>query len=229
MRPSQSCWTWVSARARVTQCSLGELACGAQPCGRQALRCAAPTCPVAPHNAPPVHRRPSPLLAPLFPCLRACAGEMHFPYEWVPYIVEIQILRVGQLAILCVPGEFTTMAGRRLKRAVADVVRGGGGQGEPPGLCSRGVRVLLGRCCCAHSLQGALAARTHNCQLLFGTPRAPAQVAGQWGEDLHLVIAGLSNTYSSYITTFEEYHVRCTALYCSQRAKKKPWGHCCPR
>ena len=35
-----------------------------------------------------------------------------------PAIVEIQILRVGQLAILCVPGELTTMAGRRLREAV---------------------------------------------------------------------------------------------------------------
>lgn len=36
-----------------------------------------------------------------------------------PSIVEIQILRAGQLVILCVPGEFTTMAGRRLREAVA--------------------------------------------------------------------------------------------------------------
>ena len=47
---------------------------------------------------------------------------MHYPYEWVPYIVEIQILRVGQLVILCVPGEFTTMSGRRLRNAVHDMV-----------------------------------------------------------------------------------------------------------
>ena len=32
--------------------------------------------------------------------------------------MEIQILRVGQLVILCVPGELTTMAGRRLREAV---------------------------------------------------------------------------------------------------------------
>lgn len=80
-------------------------------------------------------------------------GEMHYPYEWVPYIVEIQIIRVGQLVILAVPGEFTTMAGRRLKNAVRDVV---------------------------------------------------AEAWGGGGE-VHIVIAGLSNTYSSYITTFEEY------------------------
>jgi neutral ceramidase len=81
-------------------------------------------------------------------------GEMHFPYEWVPYIVEIQILKIGQLVLLAVPGEFTTMAGRRLRAAVKDIV-------------------------------------------------APV-----WGDDVHLVIAGLSNTYSSYVTTWEEYQVQ---------------------
>ena len=40
-----------------------------------------------------------------------------------PAIVEIQILRVGQLVILCVPGELTTMAGRRLREAVHQQVR----------------------------------------------------------------------------------------------------------
>ena len=40
-----------------------------------------------------------------------------------PAIVDIQILRVGQLVILCVPGEFTTMAGRRIKAAIRDQVR----------------------------------------------------------------------------------------------------------
>ena len=81
-------------------------------------------------------------------------GNMHYPYEWVPYIVEISILRVGNFVILAVPGEFTTMAGRRLKIAVQDAI---------------------------------------------GTA---------WGTNLHFVIAGLSNTYSSYITTFEEYSVQ---------------------
>jgi hypothetical protein len=39
-----------------------------------------------------------------------------------PSIVDIQILRAGQLVILCVPGEFTTMSGRRLRQAVYDQV-----------------------------------------------------------------------------------------------------------
>lgn len=35
-----------------------------------------------------------------------------------------------------------------------------------------------------------------------------SQVKGVWGKDVHVVIAGLTNTYSSYITTFEEYGVQ---------------------
>lgn len=34
------------------------------------------------------------------------------------------------------------------------------------------------------------------------------QVAETWGPDVELVIAGLTNTYSSYVTTFEEYGVQ---------------------
>ena len=40
-----------------------------------------------------------------------------------PSIVDIQILRVGQLVVLCVPAELTTMAGRRLREAVRARVR----------------------------------------------------------------------------------------------------------
>ena len=31
---------------------------------------------------------------------------------------------------------------------------------------------------------------------------------GAWGDDVVIVIAGLTNTYSSYVTTFEEYGVQ---------------------
>lgn len=31
---------------------------------------------------------------------------------------------------------------------------------------------------------------------------------GAWGDDVRVVLAGLTNTYSSYITTFEEYGVQ---------------------
>ncbi len=39
-----------------------------------------------------------------------------------PSIVDVSLFRIGSFIILCVPGEFTTMAGRRLKAAVRDAV-----------------------------------------------------------------------------------------------------------
>ncbi|KAJ8772531.1 hypothetical protein K2173_027708 [Erythroxylum novogranatense] len=86
-------------------------------------------------------------------------GEMDFPYAWAPAVLPIQILRLGQLVILSVPGEFTTMAGRRLREAVKETL------------------VSDGR--------------------------------GGFNSNTHVVIAGLTNTYSQYIATFEEYgHLR---------------------
>ena len=51
------------------------------------------------------------------------AKGVHCGASRQPTIVEIQILRVGQLVILCVPGELTTMAGRRLREAVHQQVQ----------------------------------------------------------------------------------------------------------
>lgn len=45
-------------------------------------------------------------------------GEIDKPYLWTPNIVDIQLLRVGQLLVIVSPGEATTMAGRRWKSAV---------------------------------------------------------------------------------------------------------------
>ncbi|WVY89985.1 hypothetical protein V8G54_035499 [Vigna mungo] len=83
-------------------------------------------------------------------------GEMKLPYDWAPSILPIQILRVGQFVILSVPGEFTTMAGRRLRDAVRTVLSGNKG----------------------------------------------------FGSNIHVVIAGLTNTYSQYVTTYEEYEMQ---------------------
>ncbi|KAG6693140.1 neutral ceramidase 2-like [Carya illinoinensis] len=82
-------------------------------------------------------------------------GEMKAPYDWAPSILPVQILRIGQLVILSVPGEFTTMAGRRLRDAVKTVLTSGG--------------------------------------------------SGEFDNNVHIVISGLTNTYSQYVTTFEEY------------------------
>lgn len=45
-------------------------------------------------------------------------GETTKPYLWTPNIVDIQLLRVGQLIIIVSPGEATTMAGRRWRSAI---------------------------------------------------------------------------------------------------------------
>lgn len=85
-------------------------------------------------------------------------GEMKEPYDWAPSILPVQILRIGQMVILSVPGEFTTMAGRRLRDAVKKVLTSGSSK--------------------------------------------------EFGNNVHVVIAGLTNTYSQYVTTFEEYQIQ---------------------
>ncbi|PKU84326.1 neutral ceramidase 2 [Dendrobium catenatum] len=85
-------------------------------------------------------------------------GDMKEPYDWAPSILPIQIIRIGQLVILCVPGEFSTMAGRRLRDAVKTVLA--------------------------------------------------SSSSGEFDENVHVVLAGLTNSYSQYITTFEEYEIQ---------------------
>ncbi|XP_073992956.1 neutral ceramidase isoform X2 [Rhodnius prolixus] len=79
-------------------------------------------------------------------------GEMNFPFEWQPSVVSTQLVQLGFIAIACVPGEFTTMSGRRLREKVASCL----GLDHPE----------------------------------------------------RVIIAGLCNTYSDYITTPEEYQVQ---------------------
>ncbi|KAI9642930.1 hypothetical protein NHQ30_008664 [Ciborinia camelliae] len=45
-------------------------------------------------------------------------GEITTPYLWTPNVVDVQVLRVGQLLIIVSPGEATTMSGRRWKEAI---------------------------------------------------------------------------------------------------------------
>ncbi|KFP14884.1 Neutral ceramidase, partial [Egretta garzetta] len=81
-------------------------------------------------------------------------GEMTWPHPWHPDIVDVQIAAIGSLAVVAVPGEFTTMSGRRLREAVKREFDS------------------------------------------HGTPR------------MDVVIAGLCNVYTHYITTYEEYQVQ---------------------
>jgi hypothetical protein len=85
---------------------------------------------------------------------------MDFPFEWQPRIVSTQLALIGPVAVACVPGEFTTMSGRRLRDAVT-----------------------LGM----------------------------AAVGGPLPS--HVIVAGLCNTYSDYITTPEEYEVRASRRF----------------
>ena len=78
-------------------------------------------------------------------------GRASLPYKWDPASVPISVFRVADLFILNVPAEFTTMAGRRLRRAI---------------------RTLL---------------------------------AGKGIDNPEITIAGLANSYTHYVTTFEEY------------------------
>ena len=54
--------------------------------------------------------------------MHSATGSIDIPYPWQPKIIPIQLLRVGQLVIIAVPGEFTTMSGRFLRDAVQKVI-----------------------------------------------------------------------------------------------------------
>ncbi|KAF7298390.1 Neutral ceramidase [Mycena kentingensis (nom. inval.)] len=45
-------------------------------------------------------------------------GYATLPYAWQPNTVDIQLFKIGNFVIIVVPGETTTMAGRRLRNAV---------------------------------------------------------------------------------------------------------------
>uniref|UniRef100_A0A646QF66 Neutral ceramidase n=1 Tax=Hemiscolopendra marginata TaxID=943146 RepID=A0A646QF66_9MYRI len=78
-------------------------------------------------------------------------GEMKMPYLWTPEVINTQLLQIGSLVVVAVPGEFTTMSGRRTREAVQKALH------------------------------------------LGGSP------------NMDVVIAGLSNIYTNYIATYEEY------------------------
>ena len=81
-------------------------------------------------------------------------GRVKLPYDWDPNTVPISVFQVGNLYILNVPSELTTMAGRRLRQAVREVLIGGG------------------------------------------------------ISDPVITIAGLANSYTHYVTTYEEYQAQ---------------------
>ncbi|KAK5649561.1 hypothetical protein RI129_000590 [Pyrocoelia pectoralis] len=81
-------------------------------------------------------------------------GKIQAPYRWQPRIVSIQVVIIGHVVIAAVPGEFSTMSGRRLRKVIENTYSGSGSQKSK------------------------------------------------------VIIAGLSNTYTSYIVTREEYDLQ---------------------
>ncbi|KZT04002.1 Neutral/alkaline nonlysosomal ceramidase [Laetiporus sulphureus 93-53] len=57
-------------------------------------------------------------------------GYARKPYPWSPNTVDAQILRVGNLVMLIMPGELTTMAGRRMRSAIRSELISSGMLGE---------------------------------------------------------------------------------------------------
>lgn len=66
-------------------------------------------------------------------------GGLRRPYPFVPTTMGVQLLRVGQLVIAAVPGEFTTMAGRRTKDAIKEAL-------VQKGVLTKDGVVVLGNC-----------------------------------------------------------------------------------
>ncbi len=73
---------------------------------------------------------PNPVTAPL--CLsHFCHGEkpvviatgLKQPYPWSPQILPISIIQLGQLALIAVPAEFTTMSGRRTRETIEKILK----------------------------------------------------------------------------------------------------------
>ncbi|CAO3612620.1 unnamed protein product [Cunninghamella blakesleeana] len=83
-------------------------------------------------------------------------GELNFPHSWQPHVLDLQLFRIGNVYIAAVPAEFTTMSGRRLKKAIKEALVENGA--DP--------------------------------------------------NDIYVILSGLSNGYSSYVATYEEYQMQ---------------------
>lgn len=84
-------------------------------------------------------------------------GDCEKPYQWDPKIVPIQLFRIGNLFVVNVPSEFTTMSGRRMRAAIKKIIQ--------------------------------------DANIITDS-------------NIYVTITGLSNTYSSYTTTYEEFQAQ---------------------
>lgn len=49
--------------------------------------------------------------------------KMRLPYQWQPKIVSTHLAAIGGFVIAGVPGEFTTMSGRRMRETIASAMK----------------------------------------------------------------------------------------------------------
>lgn len=65
---------------------------------------------------------------------------MILPYQWQPNVVSTHLAMIGNFAIAGVPGEFTTMSGRRLRNVIKETIEESGIKEDPivvvAGLCN---------------------------------------------------------------------------------------------
>lgn len=160
-------------------------------------------------------------------------GEMDFPYMWHPRVIPTQIFMIGQLAIVGLPGEFTTMAGRRVRQAVLSSLQDGvtftpadslpfeedaddaeenltiapittdGGKGFEAKFNKKNMSETTTT---TTTTGGDLKIEESSGKRLKSLKRNKR--AYSLASEIKVVLSGLSNIYSSYITTLEEYQIQ---------------------
>eukprot|EP01018_Ginkgo_biloba_P019683 Gb_04896 [translate_table: standard] len=117
-------------------------------------------------------------------------GEMFEPYAWAPAILPIQVLKIGQFIILCVPGvpgAYLSSHARTWEPNKLGYLRPSKSPTNNETSLSE-FTTMAGR-----RLREAIK------ETLIASGN------GEYSDDTYVVIAGLTNTYSQYVATFEEY------------------------
>ena len=57
---------------------------------------------------------------------REHVNDAYHEHSWMPHILPIQIIRIGKLAFIGCPGEYTVTAGRRLEDTILNVLKEAG-------------------------------------------------------------------------------------------------------
>lgn len=171
-------------------------------------------------------------------------GEMDFPYMWHPRIVPTQIIMIGQVAVVGLPGEFTTMSGRRVRNVVSHALKHGatlqasdvledsdddddeefddnnnnndslapsGGESNDEHRLVKSAPIMSARAAIGSAAGTSSSSSSSSSALLKLTRYNKSNMrAGQAQSvnQIKVVLSGLSNVYTSYVTTLEEYEIQ---------------------